>query len=85
MIQTPIENSRARKSMFGSFKGSPPCLCRMDPKFLTLHCVKHLTWVLDDIKVIRENQIPSIQKQKRIDELYKELLGTFELCLKGVK
>jgi hypothetical protein len=57
----------------------------MDPKNLTSHCVKHLTWVLDDIKVIREKQIPSIQKQKRIDELYKELLGTFELCLKGVK
>jgi hypothetical protein len=57
----------------------------MDPKNLSSDCVKQLTWVLEDIRVLREKQIPSIQKQKRIDELHRELIGTFELCLKGVK
>jgi hypothetical protein len=57
----------------------------MDPKILSSLCVKQLTWVLDDIKVTREKQMPSIQKNKRIDELHRELIGTFELCLKGVK
>lgn len=57
----------------------------MESKELSALCLKQLLWVMDDIKLTRQKLIPSKEKTKKVEELHRELIGTFELCLKGLK
>jgi hypothetical protein len=57
----------------------------MEKKELSALCLKQLLWIMDDIQGTRKKLLPQVEKSKKIDELHRELIGTFELCLKGMK